>query len=70
MVSKLGVLDGAVMKKSKNIAPERHKADFEQTAPNGIIGLELIRGIRGSGVIDCSTEPPYHTRRGSGGREF
>ena len=31
--------------------------------------LELIRGFRGSGgsgVISRSSEPPYHTRRGSG----
>ena len=25
-----------------------------------------IRGIRGSGVIQCCSEPPFHTRRGSG----
>ena len=72
MVSKVYLLDGAVMKKSKNIAPERHTADFVKTASNGIIGLELIRGIRGiplssgSGGRSCGSGPPFHTRRGSG----
>ena len=31
-----------------------------------IPGIPGIRGICGSGVIGRDTEPPYHTRRGSG----
>ena len=51
------------------------KVDFLIDVRSGIIGLEFIRGIpgipgirgiRGIGVINCSSGPPYHTRRGSG----
>ena len=31
-----------------------------------ISGIPGIPGIRGSGVIQCCSEPPFHTRRGSG----
>ena len=55
--------------------PRVSRVDFFIDVCSGIIGLELIpgipgfRGIRGSagsGVINYSSEPPFHTRRGSG----
>ncbi len=77
-LSKLGVLDERGMKKLKNIAPECQPSHFCCKNIWKMHDLELIRGSRlsrgsrgspgsrGSGVRECGSDPPFHTRRGPG----
>ena len=49
---------------------QRTKFDMPFWRRNLIRGIRGIRGIRLNGVIACSSDPPFLTRRGSGLREL
>ncbi len=81
VVSKPVVSCETSLKKSKKHctrAPQNHQVsictpnllhlEFIRGIPGirGIRGIPGIPGIPGSGVIECCSEPPFHTRRGSG----
>ena len=72
LLSEVGVLDGAVMKKSKKHctgAPQNHQVTvyaMNWSHLEFIRGISGIPGIPGSGGIDCRSDPPFHTRRGPG----
>ena len=62
MASKVSVLHGLVMKRFKNIAPERRPNEKLCPIPRGIGGLQFIRGFPGSFGNDVRarwSEPPF-----------